>query len=514
MLNGPPWHPALLVAILVGASGCLVDREATEEPSSQDSDTPSGDGAGPACLGPCDHVIAAQAWREFEPSVAINPTDVQNILVAAGTDLVADSPNDVQEPVLGEEVFGGPGAYGLTTYVTFDGGATWTSAMLPYVTNAPPGTTWNLFCWFGDPVAFFGPEGTAYLTGVAGTCASGARADGTINIFFTKSRDGGRTWQEPSVVWMGQFAEQFNDKPWGAIDPATGRLAIAWTAFTGALLADQELFVSVSTDGGSTWSRPPRTATRASPADQVVDAPIWAGFAGNFLTNVAWGSDGALHVGHAADCDGAPCVQVSTTRDLGETWTRSTVGSVVLVERSPAQDIWSPYPVLAVDRSNGTFSGRIYSSFVSAAEGDYDVWWSSSDDGAATWSAPARLNADPPGNGRDQFQHSIAMDGGILHAMFFDRRNDPANLRIQATHARLDPTTGSVVEQALQEPWEPMAIDESGFKFGDYETIAASQGRVAIAWTQSGPPKPESKNDYAADLDVHLAVFDDPRPDA
>jgi hypothetical protein len=59
---------------------------------------------------------------------------------------------------------------------------------------------------------------------------------------------------------------------------------------------------------------------------------------------------------------------------------------------------------------------------------DRDIFVTSSDDGALTWTTPVRINDDPFNNGRDQFHPWLTVDNqGVVSVVFLDRRHDPAN---------------------------------------------------------------------------------------
>src|SRR5260370_38792817 len=79
-------------------------------------------------------------------------------------------------------------------------------------------------------------------------------------LFVRRSLDGGKTWEtdhipiiehptEPGVPW--------EDKPYIISDtgqgPHAGYLYVGWTRWT---IADSEILLSRSTDGGESWSKP------------------------------------------------------------------------------------------------------------------------------------------------------------------------------------------------------------------------------------------------------------------
>jgi hypothetical protein len=69
------------------------------------------------------------------------------------------------------------------------------------------------------------------------------------NIYVSRSTDGGRTWKPKLVYHAPLFADLANFWPTLAVDPSNGALYTVWTDRHG-------MFVSSSTDHGSSWSMP------------------------------------------------------------------------------------------------------------------------------------------------------------------------------------------------------------------------------------------------------------------
>ena len=66
-----------------------------------------------------------------------------------------------------------------------------------------------------------------------------------------------------------------------------------------------------------------------------------------------------------------------------------------------------------------------------------DIAFATSTDGGQTWSEPTRLNDDPLNNGRNQvLPWLVATADGTLHASWYDRRDDPANIQYHVYYSR------------------------------------------------------------------------------
>jgi hypothetical protein len=234
-----------------------------------------------------------------------------------------------------------------------------------------------------------------------------------------------------------------------------------------------ELNVVRSTDGGESWSAP----------------TAFSRHAGGIGHSAAVGPDGALYV----MCVGGEEVFLVASRDGG-----ATVDEPVPVTRatpSGGEHTWAArdfpracgLPVVQVDPR----SGRLLVVWGDYRFGDSDILCATSDDGGRTWSEPVRVNDDDAGNGRDQVMHWFALDpvDGSANVLFFDRRDDPENLRAVITLARSTDGGKTFVNHGLSEPLDPKAAC-----LGDYIGIAARDGRVYAAWPENltGPrPDPQ-----------------------
>ncbi len=151
-----------------------------------------------------------------------------------------------------------------------------------------------------------------------------SNGDGQAQGFLSRSGNGGRTWSDPvAVTDLGT-----NDFLNPSVAP-DGRVYVTWADFTAAAAATNDIYVSRSTDGGRTFSRPFPVATDV----QKGGAPTSCGGSTQYayLGGIGSGSPPRLAIDPAdpgrifiafAGGTGADTgdVFVSESRDHGETW--------------------------------------------------------------------------------------------------------------------------------------------------------------------------------------------------
>src|SRR2546430_5330211 len=173
--------------------------------------------------------------------------------------------------VFQEGRFTNGGAVDCGYSITTDGGATWTRALIPNLTQ----TTGGSYFRDTDPVAGVNLSGTLFFTTEGAT-------DSNFNngaLLLSRSFDGGQTFGSPTVVY-NPGSSVFPDKPWMAINnfsgtPTAGRIVITYTAFTSSSVNGGTIKRFYSDDGGATFVGPNAIASSADNAQgsQIVFLP-------------------------------------------------------------------------------------------------------------------------------------------------------------------------------------------------------------------------------------------------
>ncbi len=265
-----------------------------------------------------------------------------------------------------------------------------------------------------DPAIDVDKAGTFYYSyGVAPLSGSYPNA-----IVMMKSTDGSHwTGVTPITFNTNRF---FDDKYYLAIDRSsnpttTNRIYVSWDRNSGN---NQLLYVSYSTDGGTSWTGPIKVNDGTSKFERVIGAypavdqntgvvyDSWHDYAKNVIFvdkssngGAGWGKDVAAattHAGFGAD-----------------------IGCVGGRSQGPAH-------ALKVGPS-----GALYLVYADPVQGrGFDVLLTKSTNGGATWSTPVSLNNDA--GAADQFHPTLSVEsngagGDKVTVSFYDRREDPVN---------------------------------------------------------------------------------------
>ena len=345
--------------------------------------------------------------NESEVSIDVNPINPDNQVIV-GHSGQTTPPDNFRD---------------MNTFFTFDGGQTW--ALVP-LDSAQDGLA-SVFRF--DPTVAFDDNGTLYVAYGAET--QDASGNDQVTVVVARSTDGGVTYtqftQLDTNLNIGNLPG--NDK-WHLAtgpDPTTPsqqNVYIAWTHNVREPGTDQQIVVSVSTDGGATFSAPL----------VINDASISGTSGGNLFADPAVGPNGELYVSWYNINTGDVFLDVST--DAGTTFgTDSTVATPQALFKTgiPAQPDRGIFvgPTIDTDRSGGSFDGRLYMTYVDVASGgvlpDTDIFVRFSSDQGSTWSAPVLVNDD--GGSNSQFLPWLDVDQqtGVVSVVWYDARNDTNN---------------------------------------------------------------------------------------
>jgi hypothetical protein len=476
----------LLVAVLVVAIIILIGSSANIGDSDGDGDGPGGE---PPLEPPFvlseqgfNHPVQDAFQGSNEPHIASNPLNPMNMVAGS---------NDYSSPKSDAWV-----GY----YWTFDGGKRWERNLVPGYPSGPVSALTG-FEAAGDAVVAAGPDGEFYMAGIAFKRSIPA-AGRASSIFVAKSTDGGRTFGQVTMVAQSLTVGTFHDKEWIAVDqsdgPGRGNIYVAWAMFQPY---GSQMVFSRSTDGGNTWSRPPRILSDLPGLEFQLQG-----------SQVVVDNQGTIHITWI-DFQGGQHRYVRST-DQGQSFSDPVdIGEVTPIDYElPNGGYRTPtLPALAVDNTGGPFDGSLYLTWNDQRSGDADVLMIYSSDGGNQWSSSIRVNDDANDTGADQFFPSIIVAGnGTVCVSFYDRRDDENNTLLMIYHAQSIDGGETFLPNI---PITDVQFDGnaaggrrkggvfSGTPFmGDYTGSAAGDGFVVPIWcdTRNGTPDAPNSDLYVA----------------
>ena len=382
----------------------------------------------------------------------------QNVMISSSNS--PEEPCIYINPKNTDQLIGGANINNL--YYSNDGGYTWTVSTLSSTSNG---------VW-GDPVTIVDTAGNYYFFHLSWP-QSGSWID---RIVCQKSTDYGVTWNEGS--YMGLNGTKAQDKEWAVVDWTNNNMYVTWTQFDdyGSSNPDDLSIIrfSKSTDEGETWSE----AVKINEVDgDCIDSD-------NTVEGAvpAVGPNGEVYVAWA----GPEGLVFDRSFDQGETWLDEDIFVDEFVGgwdyNIPGISRCNGLPITVCDLSGGDYHGNIYINWTDQSNGadDTDVWIAKSTDGGDTWTAPIRINDDPPGKQQFFTWMSIDQVTGYLWFVWYDRRNyNDDNTDVYMGVSK----DGGETFQNFKISEEPF-IPWSNVFFGDYNCVSSHNDVVRPIWTR------------------------------
>ncbi|KAA9333153.1 T9SS type A sorting domain-containing protein [Hymenobacter busanensis] len=391
---------------------------------------------------PHPNVLVSTQNRPNETAICINPKNTNELVAGANLN---------------------------NQYSSTDGGRTWTWRTL----TSP-------YSVYGDPCVAVDTTGAFYYFHLSNPSGVFGPFPFIDRLLVQRTASAGAPFAYRSFFGLNPPKQQ--DKEWVNVDRRTNTLYATWSEFDtyGSLSArdSSRILFTKSVDQGLTWTAPRRISKQGGDAvdeDNTVEGAVPAAGPNNEVY-CAWA--------------GPQGIVFNRSLDAGATWLPR---ERLIVAQPGGWDFAVPgiyrangLPITACDVSRGPHRGTIYVNWSDQRNGpsDTDVWLARSTDGGTTWSAPIRVNNDPPG--RQQFFTWMTVDQatGHLWFVFYDRRNytaAPADVRTDVYGARS--TDGGLTFQNFRLSQSPFSPSETEF-FGDYSNITAHNNVVRPVWTR------------------------------
>ena len=521
---------------------------------------------------------AISRGRQNEPSVAIDPRNT-NVILGSSNDYCG-----VYQP-FGSATPAPTGPIWLGYYRSENGGASFQSSLVPgypgdtspYAANAHIRTASA-----GDPVIAWDKHGRAFFgSESSGDPAGSPKTFGDVWVAVFENSGGGtvndgKRFVNAEVVGKGSSAPnllgRFNDKTAIEADRTSssceGTVYFSWSVFNGN--GTNSIVIARSTDHGATWSNP-KQLNAGNQGAQFPDIAV----TGNGNVYVTWHAypkgkePHQIQYAKSTDCGAtfgpasallsfetydaqdiaAPQTPVaaiavddpsldsdaqkagSAARDCGDSASHCASGYTFFRHdtqvRSTADqgDTAHEYIYIVFDPSKpGTEvpTGTTYGSIAPGTGSQEAVYFVRLNGANDTSTAPALIDAQSTGH---QFFPDISADGGVLHAIWYDTRNDasysPArpignSADRDASHPSLDvfgarstnrgaTWTGKtrITDMTTNGNWEQFANRTIPFA-GDYLWVSSVGNTAFVTWTDwrntvAGSDPREGTNDPDGD---------------
>lgn len=482
--------------------GIAVPAQAATESKVTDDDTA---GSYQRATGGTDATMTACSIgrrQQNEPTVAVDPTN---------TAIVVSGSNDYCASIVHNEVWSG-------YYRSTNGGQTWSLSLVPGypddtsaagVASPVHGTC----AASGDPTQSFDGEGNLFYGFI---CFNRSKPI-SGGVYVARYAGHGATYDRTVLVKRGTPSGQFTtglfqDKINLTADQTNGEFSgnvyVAWSQYHGLQSGNNAVLFTRSTDHGLSYSRPYKVTPNEHGTASFVDLAV--------------GPDGTVFMTYLT--------YPSSSRPTADVWLlRSDDGGVSFgaLAHVASIELFDSNQFAGatgtVDCGDGPFicaSGFTFSRFfsnsaVAADEDGVHVVWASelatgqnkvfvrnSIDGGETFDAAATLDGVTAGH---QWFPDIASADGVLSAIFYDSRTDPAyNPNRPPGNTAAGVNSGNVVQAFVAqssdggETWTESPVSTAGSNFGwkthgsrrvgfwgDYLYVSAVPGAVHVVWTDS-----------------------------
>ncbi len=426
------------------------------------------------------HGVVAASPATASISVGGN-VDVSNEPGPQSETSIAIDPSNPARLVAGSnEIFRLP----MRGYFSSDGGLTWGGVDLPL----PPPIRHNGYDFGSDPSVAWDLHGNVYYSYIVVFFGGGFGVVGS-EMAVARSSDGGRTWRS-TYFDMQPNEGTFVDKPMITVDDSPtslheGTVYVAFDHVGGNKKA--AVLVSRSTDRGRTFSAPVRASTYLTGKNGEIAADPFVSPNGD--VHVAW-QDWA----HSR-------VVTSTSADAGRTWGANvtiaqtrTAFDLDLPSISVRGALM--YPSCDTDISSGPHRGALYCSWWDGTiASDTEVYVSRSRDDGLTWSRPTVVNDVLQG---DQYYQWLAVDPvtGDVDLSWYDTRGDPSresdNVFFSSSDdggATFSPNVRVTTARSNEEEGTNINF---GNQYGDYEGLDAYGGVAHPVWTDHRASLPDA----------------------
>lgn len=354
-------------------------------------------------------------------------------------------------------------------FFSSDGGATWGQTTLPLLTADST---------HADPTVDWTSDGTAWATTI------GVNATSTVlQMRAYKSTDGGKTW-----VFDGTFSgnQTSADKQMMCVDrsptsPFRDRIYVIWHN-------NDPAFVSFRSASG--WHAPIRVS-HAETTGTAIGGDITTNAAGTVFA--AWPDTGSRGLFFVKSTDGGETFS-SPPRLIAKTFASFQIRIPAMARRAAlvgvsiaafGSNVYVSWVDLSGEDDCNKSANEPRNKVSSACTSR--VWFASSADEGQTWSQPAKIN--PVATKSDQFNQRLSIDPetGILGIVYYstgtgaDRKKTNLMFQFSSDGGKTWSTPARKITTAMTD--ETTVDADDGNQYGDYNGLSVAKGVFFPCWT-------------------------------
>jgi hypothetical protein len=354
------------------------------------------------------------------------PCTLPNVQASEGGQPVDEDPISV-DPNNAKHVLTGGNDYNCGSslqgyYASTNGGKKWTASCGTLAAGAGGGD--------GDPIVGWDLNSTAYRGGIDEAS--------NLEIVVGTSADFGKTWGTPVVAAATSGIDMdkpWLEIDTNANSPRKNTLYVSMTEFSGN---NSRIGVTHSTDGGQTWNLVNVSTQQIYPndIDQFSDLAIgddgtvyltWQRCPATGPSGDCGGTTATMYISKSTD-GGSTWSKEKKIHDVA--LVPDTCGGFYGCLPNTSERI-ANIPVVAIDNSPTSTHGRLYVMDYTWTGTYMQERVSSSADGGKTWGAP--VGVTPQSDNHDQFFEWINVSPkGLVGATWLDRSLDPSNINYDA----------------------------------------------------------------------------------
>jgi len=417
---------------------------------------------------------------EVEPQVAVNPTNTNNIIGQWHQDRWSNG-----------------GARGIAGAYSITGGGGWKDTTVPYTSCTTPGLPYERA---SDPWVSFGPDGTAY--------SSGLSFDGTTNrnaVSAAVSYNGGKSWTHQQTIVAYATAQFFTDKNSTTADPVhPGTAYTVWDTLISPTDQPDDRVHAAAYTGPAQFSKTTDSGVSWSPVQTIIGSGNRQQTIGNVIvvdpkTDTLYDFTDLIVPPNTPFQGAASLAEVAFVKstDGGAAWTSPQViapfnaAGVIDPNTGRRARVGDGLQEVAIDNATGQLyvvweSSTNFDKNLNQAVGTFDneVLFTSSSNGGASWSTPTAIVGPST---LPLFTPTVAVDSkGNVAVTYFDSSSlSPTNTATWPIDVKVIYSKDGVNFTAPQEvagPFDLMSAPVArGFFLGDYEGLQSTGTKSFIA---------------------------------